>query len=83
MSPVRYELGFYIPEECVLHAHRRENLKSYVEITHFPSAIQLHKHQCLHSHYINLSQRDSSAVICSRYSHCWQQSTIVRQLFSL
>jgi hypothetical protein len=29
MSPVRYELGFYIPEDTILHSHRRENLKSY------------------------------------------------------
>jgi hypothetical protein len=30
MSPVRYELGFYIPEDDILHSHRRENLKSYI-----------------------------------------------------
>jgi hypothetical protein len=29
VSPVRYELGFYIPEDALLHSHRRENLKSY------------------------------------------------------
>jgi hypothetical protein len=29
MSPVRYELGFYIPGEGILRSHRRENLKSY------------------------------------------------------
>jgi hypothetical protein len=27
--PVRYELDSYIPEDCILHIHRRENLKSY------------------------------------------------------
>jgi hypothetical protein len=27
--PVRYELEFYIPEEGILHSHRRECLKSY------------------------------------------------------
>jgi hypothetical protein len=26
---VRYELGFYIPEDDILHSHRSENLKSY------------------------------------------------------
>jgi hypothetical protein len=30
VSPVRYELGFYIPEDDILHSHRRENLKSYM-----------------------------------------------------
>jgi hypothetical protein len=29
VSPVRYELGFYIPEDDNLDSHRRENLKSY------------------------------------------------------
>jgi hypothetical protein len=29
MSPVKYELGFYIPEDDILHSHRRESLKSY------------------------------------------------------
>jgi hypothetical protein len=26
---VRYELGFNIPEDGILHSHRREHLKSY------------------------------------------------------
>jgi hypothetical protein len=25
VCPVRYELGFYIPEDGILHSHRREN----------------------------------------------------------
>jgi hypothetical protein len=29
MSPVRYELGFHIPEDGILHSHRRENPTSY------------------------------------------------------
>jgi hypothetical protein len=28
LFPVRYELGFYIPEDVILHSHCRENLKS-------------------------------------------------------
>jgi hypothetical protein len=32
MSPVRYELGFYIPEEDILHSHRRKNLKYYIAL---------------------------------------------------
>jgi hypothetical protein len=31
--PVRYELGFYIPEVGILHGHRRENLRSYIALT--------------------------------------------------
>jgi hypothetical protein len=30
---VRYELGFYIPEDGVVRSHRRESLQSYIELT--------------------------------------------------
>jgi hypothetical protein len=33
MSPVRYELRFYIPEDDILRSHCRENLKSYIALT--------------------------------------------------
>jgi hypothetical protein len=29
VSPVKYEMGFYIPEDDIHHSHRRENVKSY------------------------------------------------------
>jgi hypothetical protein len=33
MSSVKYELGFYIPEDGILHSRRRENLKSHIALT--------------------------------------------------
>jgi hypothetical protein len=33
VSPVKYELGFYIPEDDILHSHCRENLIAYIAIT--------------------------------------------------
>jgi hypothetical protein len=30
VAPVWYELGFYIPEDGILHSHCRENLTSYI-----------------------------------------------------
>jgi hypothetical protein len=33
VSPVKYEIGFYIPEDGNLHNDRRENLKLYIELT--------------------------------------------------
>jgi hypothetical protein len=33
--PVRYELGFYIPDNGILHSHRLENLKSYIFLLEF------------------------------------------------
>jgi hypothetical protein len=29
MSPVKYELDFYIPEEGIARSHRPENIESY------------------------------------------------------
>jgi hypothetical protein len=33
MSPVKYEMGFYIPEDDILHSHCRENIESYIALT--------------------------------------------------
>jgi hypothetical protein len=33
MSPMKYELGFYIPEDDIRHSHRRESLKSYIALS--------------------------------------------------
>jgi hypothetical protein len=33
VSSVKYELGFYITEDDILHSHLRENLKSYIVVT--------------------------------------------------
>jgi hypothetical protein len=33
VSPMRYELGFYIPEDGIHCSHRRESLKSYIAFT--------------------------------------------------
>jgi hypothetical protein len=30
---MKYKLGFYIPKDGILHSHRHENLKSYIELT--------------------------------------------------
>jgi hypothetical protein len=33
VSPVRYELCFYITEDGILHNHCRKNLKTYIALT--------------------------------------------------
>jgi hypothetical protein len=33
VSPVKYELGFYIPKDGILHSHCRVYLKSYIALT--------------------------------------------------
>jgi hypothetical protein len=32
VSPVKYEMGFYIPKDGILHSHHRDNLKSYIAL---------------------------------------------------
>jgi hypothetical protein len=36
VSPVRYELGFYISKDAILHSHCCENFKSYIALTGWP-----------------------------------------------
>jgi hypothetical protein len=33
VSPVKYEVSFYMPKDDILHSDRRENLKSYITLT--------------------------------------------------
>jgi hypothetical protein len=42
VSPVKYELCFDIPEDDILHSHRRENLKSYKQPTYFTVFLMIH-----------------------------------------
>jgi hypothetical protein len=43
VSPLGYELVFYIPEGAILHSHCRENLKSYEDIYAFHTR-PIHEH---------------------------------------
>jgi hypothetical protein len=49
VSPVKYELGFYIPEDCILHSHCRENLKSYMLSFTFISEVRPNKSSTSHT----------------------------------
>jgi hypothetical protein len=50
VSPVKYELGFYIPEGDILHSHRRENLKSYVPVLMFLMSVSFPRTQLVISY---------------------------------
>jgi hypothetical protein len=73
VSPVKYELGFYIPEDDILHSHCRENLKSHtsklavqflnqllrtVELTYVSLALQ-----ACRCHSDRFKARDQTALI--------------------
>jgi hypothetical protein len=36
VSPVKYELDFYIPADDILHSHCRDNHKSYIALNGCP-----------------------------------------------
>jgi hypothetical protein len=40
VSPVRYELVSYIPEDGIPHSHRRENLKPYIELDRLENRVR-------------------------------------------
>jgi hypothetical protein len=52
VSPVKYELGFYIPEDGILYSHRRGNLKSYVTFLVSCFSIRLFSSS---SHHVSLN----------------------------
>jgi hypothetical protein len=41
VSPVRYELGFYIPDDGTLHSHCHENIKSYISRVYLKCQVSL------------------------------------------
>jgi hypothetical protein len=41
VSPVKYEMSSYIPEDDVLHSLCREHLKSYIILVSSPSVVDI------------------------------------------
>jgi hypothetical protein len=40
VSPVKFKLGFYIPEDDILHSDCHENLRSYIDLLYFVTKSQ-------------------------------------------
>jgi hypothetical protein len=72
VSPVRYELGFYIPEDDILHSHCRENLKSYYQKFNsgrtFPCRLTAMGSQ--------RRERESSGAV--KFCHVWPRQIALR-----
>jgi hypothetical protein len=49
VSPVKYELGFYIPEDGILHSHRHDNLKSYTSFDFYFSMYKSHSNGAVYT----------------------------------
>jgi hypothetical protein len=47
VSPVKYELGFYILEDGIVHTHRRDSLRSYLD--HLISEVRIMVEICASS----------------------------------
>jgi hypothetical protein len=54
VSPVKYELGLYIPEDDILHTHRRENLKFALFYSRIYSPLEVHTYICDFADFISL-----------------------------
>jgi hypothetical protein len=65
MSPVKYELGIYIPEDGILYRNRRGNLKPYMSLDTLPKlltwfkltvlvAVRMTSPQLLPSNYLSV-----------------------------
>jgi hypothetical protein len=64
VSPGRYELGFYIPKDGVLHSHRSENLKSY-------RVVQIFHYLVLSVHFYLFALFVVNSFICNDFSKQW------------
>jgi hypothetical protein len=77
VSPVKYELRFYIPQDDILHSHCRGNLKSDIEFQHLYEETK--------KKYDNLSECTVSVVIPNEYHldkslKCYRCATPLRTI---
>jgi hypothetical protein len=64
VSPVKYELGFYIPEDGILHSDRHEHLKPYTVPFFIIQLVQ-------YNNCLILVLHSNRSVCC-----CWQITTL-------
>jgi hypothetical protein len=81
VSPVKYELGFYIPEDGILPSHSRENLKSYI-------ALPSHSRQNLKSYialtgWTLLRRRNASPVKYELGSYIPEDAILVTATYTI
>jgi hypothetical protein len=78
VSPV-YELGCYIPEDDILHSHRRENLKSYMfhftDISLLQCPLEMSRFE--HGSQENLNRREFNTSISGTDRHLQENITEV------
>jgi hypothetical protein len=75
VSPVRYEMGFYIPEGGILLSHRRENLKCYIVFLYWEAT-----HRNLQRLETLRTKRTKLLCTLPFFLRCWDTTTIHRSL---
>jgi hypothetical protein len=74
VSSVRYVLGFYIPEDGILHSHRRENLKPYISLGILGSRDCL---QRFSSRAVLGATFSSIALNTLQHNECWRRGVFL------
>jgi hypothetical protein len=69
VSPVKYELGFYIVEDVILHSHRRDNLKPYIPMFQFRFVLIHFVPKLFRVSHVSLGWRDWPRVLVSLRRH--------------
>jgi hypothetical protein len=64
VSPVKYELGFYIPEDGILYSHRRGNIKSYAVKGQFTTAWKMERQEIVLSSVLHTKKRENNKIEC-------------------
>jgi hypothetical protein len=72
VSPVRYELDCYIPEDDILHSHRRENLKSYITFGFY----NIFGSPCVATHLLASRDNLNSKKLVHAFSYIFQLKCI-------
>jgi hypothetical protein len=70
VSPVKYEPGFYIPEDDILHNHCREDFQSY-KVRRIPRAMESHldySPPCFYTLYTHCGSQCKN----ENFSGCWR-----------
>jgi hypothetical protein len=89
-------MGFYIPEDGILHSHRRENLKSYIALTgwtlqwrrnvspvKYEMGFYIPEDGILHSHRRETSNLTSEEHRCMKNAVLYFYNVSIRQKLKL
>jgi hypothetical protein len=77
VSPVKYGLGFYIPEDDILHSHRSEKLRYLSVFRRNYSFRPQYRRLSDARNFKNIFAAGFMLVVCLAYSLCFQMAAPV------